>query len=578
MKIKFNVTKDRVLFIHDTAAEYKALIEFPAFLREGPYFYAPAKIHVIFNIINRLKLAFKKIAVDKDVHDFMNLPVKLNPIPESFQYITKPMDFQEIALRFMYTMGSGGILLEPGMGKSKVVLDFIALMQFNRSLILCPKPLTFVWEDEIRVHRPDLSIHVFESTDWDVEWEKAKDKQVVVMNYTKASLMKEQLAKVKFDFIHLDEFLIKDPTSARTLDITKLSYNIPYRCGGSGTLINNSVLDVFAPVRYLEPSLVGTTFSKFLRRHTVRNQRDIHQIVAYQKKDEARSILDTCCIVMTKAEWLKLPNKTVHDIIVQPSLQQEEFYKGLSKNYAAQIDGEWVTIDNALVMMAKLSQVSNGFVYISDKKDDDADIIELLAVEEKKPRKKSPRVTKFFDEQPKIVAMLDLIKNTTKQKRAIIWYNSNAEYTLISQALDVEGLTYRAIKGGTKNLGSVVREFNTNPNIQFLLAQAKTLNYGVTVMGTTLEKMENSEIEFVPGVDPSVHTQIFYSCNFSLEVYLQQMDRVHRLGQTEDCSYYRIFMDTSVERQIKKALEDKMDVRVEMLIDIAESLKGESNE
>lgn len=577
MKIKFNLAKDRVLFINESGAEYKNMMAFPAFLRDGPYFFAPAKTHIIYNLVNRLKLAFKKIAIDKDVHEFMNLPMRLLQIPEDFKYHTTPMDFQEIALRFMYTMGSGGILLDPGMGKSKVTLDYIKLMKFNRTIILCPKPLTFVWEDEVRIHRPDLTIHVFETTDWDVEWEQAKDKNIIVMNYTKASLMKDQLKKIAFDFIHLDEFLIKDPKSARTNDITELARNIPYRCGGSGTLINNSILDVFAPVRYLEPSLVGTTFSKFVNRHTIRNPNDMRQVVNYSKKDEARSILDTCCIVMSKVEWLKLPSKTVVDIVVEPSPEQKEFYSGLSRNYVAKAPGseEWVTIDNALVMMAKLNQVSNGFVYVSDKRDDEVDLAELMGEEEEKPRKKSPRRTMFFPSQPKITALLDLVKNTTKEKRCIIWYNSNAEHTLISEALDKEGWTYRSIKGGTKKLGDTVRQFNNDPSIQFLLCQAKTINYGVTILGTTKEKMDDSNLELLPGLDPSVYTQIFYSCNFSLEVYLQQMDRVHRLGQKHDCTYYRLFVNLPIEFKIKKALDDKMEVRIETLVDIAEKLRSE---
>jgi hypothetical protein len=173
--------------------------------------------------------------------------------------------------------------------------------------------------------------------------------------------------------------------------------------------------------------------------------------------------------------------------------------------------------------------------------------------------------------------MVNLIKNTTKEKRAIIWFNCEAEYQLISKALDDNNWNYRTIKGGTKNLGAIVREYNNDPNIQFLVCQAKSVNYGITILGTSFEKLEDSNVEILPGVDPSVHTQIFYSCNFSLEVFLQQQDRIHRIGQKHECNYYRLWLNVPVEHLIKNALTDKMCIRREMLVDIAEKLKEVDN-
>jgi SNF2 family DNA or RNA helicase len=573
MQIKFNIPKTRVMFIHENALEYKSLARFPAFLTEGPHFFVPAKISIVYNVVSRLQASFKKIKVDKEVMDFMNQEMKLLPLPEDFKFHTKPMIFQEIALRYLYTMGSAGLLLDPGMGKSKVVLDYIKLKGFKRTLLVCPLPLLFVWEDEVFTHRPDLTIHLVKTTDWESEWEQAKDKDIICMNYTKAVIFKDQIRKQQFDFVHLDEFLIKDPSSLRTQGITQIAKHIPYRCGGSGTLINNSILDVFSPVRFIEPSLVGWSYTNFLNKHTIRNPHQLRMIVGTKGNDEARSILDSCCIVMSKDEWLKLPNKTFHDIYVQPGETQREFYYNLQRNFIATIQGETVEIDNALVMMSKLYQVSNGFVYVSDKKESEAEVIELLAEETTTKKKKSTRRTVFFPEQPKIKALIKLIKETTKEKRAIIWFNMGAEYTLIKQMMDDNGWSYLTIKGGTKELGKIVREYNNNPNIQFLICQAKSVNYGVTVLGTTKDKMDDSDIEFMPGVSPSVFTQIFYSCNYSLEVYLQQQDRIHRIGQIHECTYYRLWLNTSVEIAIKAALENKMYIRKDMLIDIAEKLK-----
>jgi SNF2 family DNA or RNA helicase len=276
---------------------------------------------------------------------------------------------------------------------------------------------------------------------------------------------------------------------------------------------------------------------------------------------------------MTKDEWLELPPKNFKDVYVNLGDDQRDFYSSLSRNYIASINGKDVEIDNALVMMSKLYQVSNGFIYVGAKTEEGSDEVLDLMAEDGKKKKKAQRTTEFFQTQPKIDALMKILKEDAKGKRGIIWFNFAAELDLIKAALEKEGITYNTIVGGTKNIGSIVRDFNNNPNTQWLVAQAKAVNYGITVLGTTLEKLENSDIEVFPDIAPEVHTEIFYSCNFSLEVYLQQQDRIHRIGQKHNCDYYRIFANTSVEQQIRKALDEKLTIRKEMLIDIAEKLK-----
>jgi SNF2 family DNA or RNA helicase len=587
MQVKFNQPKTRIMFITEGGVEYKNLMSFPAFIKEGPYFYVPAKWAVASNVLKRVSLKYKNIKVDKDVYDFCMSQPTLKPLPASFKFHTTPMDFQEIALRYMYTVGSAGLLLDPGMGKSKVVLDYIWLMQFKKVIIICPKPLLFVWEDEIRIHRPELTYHTVKTTNWSEEKDGILVNQVTIMNYNKAVAFRVQLQDIGYEFIHLDEFLIKDPSTARTQEITALSKGIPYRAGGSGTLVNNSILDVFCPVRFIEPALVGWNYTNFLRAHTVLAkvkpgaEASVRAIVAFKGMDIARSILESCSIVMTKEQWLKnMPEKKFHDIYVNPSAEQKAVYDSLLRNYIAEFKGEFIEIDNALVMLSKLYQISNGFIYKTDKpevdiKERDAfaanDLDDLIQDDGKK--KKPKRKTLFFDQQPKIDAMRKLLTETIPGRRTIIWFNMGAEKELICNLLDELGKQYLTISGGENNVGGKVREFNTNPNYEYLVCQAKSVNYGITVLGTTMEKLEDSEFEMFPGITPEVHTQIFYSINFSLEVYLQQQDRIHRLGQKHQCDYYRLFTNTTIEHQIREAITEKMTIRKDMLVDIAEKIQ-----
>lgn len=581
MRIVFNQQRDRVFFHHDNAKEYKWLMEYPAFVKEGPNFTAPAKVSVVHNLIQRLKRTKLPIRIDSEVISFVNSPFKLLSLPESFKYHTKPMNYQEIALRFMYTVGSGGLLLDPGMGKSKVALDYIVLKKFKKSIVVCPKALLFVWEDEIRKHRPELSFYCVKSTDWESEKAGIFSSDVTIINYTKAVGFKQHLKTVGYDFIHLDEFLIKDPKTARTQDLTDLAYKIPYKCGGSGTLINNTVMDVFCPVRYLEPALVGFNYTKFFKQHCVTrpmNKDDPNSrklVVAFKGKDVARSILESCSIVMTKEEWLKLPPKKFIDIEVFMSDEQRDLYYSLLRNYVISVNGEYVEVDNPLVMMSKLYQLSNGFVYSTPQDELNEELHELFA-ESSKSKKKSKRITHFLNEHPKIEALKTLLTKTLSGRRAIIWFNMSAEYTLIEALLNSLGHFFLTIKGGENKTGEKVTRFNEDPSIRWLVCQAKSVNYGITVLGTNEEKLETSDYEIAPGITPEVFTEIFYSLNFSLEVYLQQQDRIHRLGQEHECEYYRLITDSPIEKRIVGAIEDKLELKYEMLVDVAKSLVKET--
>lgn len=584
MRVCFDTSKKFVLFIADNGKEYVGLDAFPGFIKPMIHHACHAILPVCYNIITRLqaKRRFPNIRIDQDVQAWLDSPFTLAPLPEGFKFHTPAMKFQEIALRYIYTLGSAGLLLAPGMGKSKVVLDYIWLAQFSKSLIVCPKPLLFVWEDEIAKHRPELSdYYVVKTTNWEEEAEGVMNAKVVIINYNKAVDFKHRLKECGFQFMHLDEFLIKDPKTTRTKALTEIGKAIPFKAGGSGTLINNSPLDVFCPTRFLQPSLVGGNYMNFFNEYAITvpmkdsqgNRTDKRRVVNFRGLGEIRAILESCCIVMNKEEWLQLPEKKFIDLTCQMSQEQKRVYYELVKNYVSEIDGQTIEVDNALVMMSKLYQISNGFLYLYEEAEKDV-VVDLLATESKSKakRKKSDRKTIFFQEQPKIQLLKEVLTEKIPKRKAIIWFNMEAELTLIEQLLTQEGLSYLVIKGGESKTGEKVREFNNNPAITYLICQAKSVNYGITVMGRKSKDLEEEGVEVLPDVDTQVYTQIFYSFNFSLEVYLQQQDRIHRLGQDKVCEYYRLFSNSPIDWRIKQILIDKMTLREEMLIDVANSL------
>lgn len=712
MIIQHTADGNNILFNPEDMKERKTLENIPGFLRQGLVFYAPSKHNVVYNLYKRLKRKTPNIKYTKEVKSFLENGVDIKDLPESFKFHTTPLAHQLLALRFGYTYSNFGLLLEPGLGKTKVILDYIWLIQAKKSLIICPKPLRFVWEDETDKHRPELTVHVIQTTDWDREKSWVDKADVIVINYDKAVSLLDHLLRIPFDFLGVDEGLVKNTSTDRTKAITKLSKGIPNRSIMSGTLVNNSPLDIFGPVRILEPSLVGESFFRFKEEYALLSRHNRHIVVGFKNVSEVKEILNSCSIIMRKEEWLKdLPPKEFNHIYVQMGDQQRDYYQRLANNYLLQIeevDAE-IEVDNPLSVLIKLTQISNGFVYYTEDLDE---TLEELYGEESKRKKKVDRKTYKFKDQPKIGALLKLIKSeefnrpedkndvpagnvktipresdsgigptelhisslgkgtspdervdqpcngsgsgenkvlskrnrsstraitsadTSKSgsiqsddcnsftlssgdnlqpiqvnrdgvgssnrssryengyderveqgaetgvsrtcgenslspnRRAIIWFNMAAELELLQSALSDAGIPFLTIAGGDKHIGEKVRLFNKDASYRFLLCQAKTINYGVTIMGSDSEDGE----DVVPDFDPVVSDEIFYSLNFSLEVFLQQQDRIHRIGQKRKCRYWILLTNSPIERRIANRLEEKLLCNKEILIDISKSL------
>lgn len=571
-----------VVFSPENIQERKKLDLFPGLIKEGLAYYCPNKHNVFYNLYSRIRKKFKDIKFTPAIKEMIDGDIVIKQIPEDFKFHTTPLKHQLIALRFAYTYGSFLNLSEPGLGKTKVTLDFIYLMKFKKSLIVCPKPLRFVWQEEVAKHRPELSIYVVETTNWAKECEKVMAADIVVVNYDKTVSFESELQKIPFDFIAVDEALIKDPTTDRTKCITRMGENIPYKCAMSGTLVNNSPLDMFAPTRFIEPALTGKAFGKFRDEYVISSKFNRFITVGFKNVTEVKDMLASCSVIMTKEEWLKdLPKKEFQRRYVQMGDLQYDYYHKLANNYLLNIDslGVEVEVDNPLTVLCKLNQISNGFIYYNETGTESTD--ELFGEETKKKQK--VRSTFFFDQQPKALEMLSLIdskefnsyeSNTSSFSgtRAIIWFNLAAELQIIEEALKSKGHTYLTIKGGDKDIGGKIKTFNTDPSVRFCVCQAKTINYGVTILGTSEENLEE---EVYAEFDPIISDEIFYSVNFSLEVFLQQQDRIHRIGQVRTCRYWLILSNSKIERTIADRLEEKLRCNREILVDIVSRLEPE---
>ena len=615
MYVDFNEDKTKVIFKTQNLREINTLKKFSGINKRGLDFWIPNDLNVIQNVFNRLRGKIPGAQLSPELYERKHEVETLLELPLDFYFYTDPLLHQVLALRHLYTRGSLGLLLDPGLGKTKTLLDYIFLLKmckpgFTKTLVIAPKALMFVWEHEAKKHRPELKVYVVQGVGYsekiasreeklldalpperrkDIEAEirslkrrMAADQEgirtadVVVVNYAKAVGGGPFFTKFPWTLLAIDEGLVKDPYSQQTEAITTIARNSRYRVIMSGTLINNGPGDVFAPVRILEPALLGTSFSKFNDYYGIKiKAKDRSFVVGYRNREEIRSCLEAVSLVMRKEDWLELPPKTFHTISVHIGQAQREVYDTLAANYIAELpNGDMAEAENALSVALMLNQISNGFIYsYDDSQLEDVGlttgIVGRRSGSPKKKRKISDRRTYVFKDQPKLNALQDLLQGPLRQERVVLWYNFSAEADLIESRLQDTGIKYLVVRGGCGNTGEVIDTFNEDSTYQVLLCQAKAVNYGVTILGTKLE-----DVEYEPELTTEVYTHIFYSLNYSLEVFLQQQDRSHRIGQTKPVHYYILQANTEIEQNVYEAILNKTEIREEFLVDITNRLRG----
>lgn len=137
----------------------------------------------------------------------------------------------------------------------------------------------------------------------------------------------------------------------------------------------------------------------------------------------------------------------------------------------------------------------------------------------------------------KLQAFNDLINST--ESGLIVFYNFNNELETLRAICEENERPVSIINGSEKNLDN----YNRHDNAVVLV------NYQAGAMGLNLQKY-NKIIYFTP--------------TFSAENYMQSAKRIHRLGQQQPCFYYQLICKDSIEENIYKALEQRIDYTEEL--------------
>jgi SNF2 family DNA or RNA helicase len=132
----------------------------------------------------------------------------------------------------------------------------------------------------------------------------------------------------------------------------------------------------------------------------------------------------------------------------------------------------------------------------------------------------------------KLDAFKDLVEST--EDRLIVFYNFTSEMEQMRDIVEQLERPVSVVSGQIKELTNYEIYSNSITFIQYQ-AGAKGLN---------LQK---------------ANKLIFFSPTLACEDYMQSLKRVHRIGQTGSCYYYKLIVENSIEEKIYRALDKGVD-------------------
>ena len=468
----------------------------------------------------------------------------------NYKFKTKPYEHQITALEKSWDKEEYGYFMEMGTGKSKVLVDNIAMLydkgKINAALIIAPKGVYRNWfSGEIPNHLPGHIDH--KTVIWTATTSKAKDKEyqqlfkidydlhILIMNVEAFSTKKGLEFATKFLNCHntimaIDESTtIKTPTAKRTKAILTLGKLAKYRRILTGSPVTKSPLDLYTQCNFLHEELLGfNSYYTFRNRYATMIDRNFGgrrvQIVGgYKRLDELSDSLKKFSYRVLKEDCLDLPPKVYIQREVELSDEQKQIYSTMKSAALAQLKGKMATAPHVLTQLMRLHQISCGHL-----KNDDDTITEI----------KNNRMSELLD-------VLDEVEG-----KVIIWANYVYDIKQIVKAIskkygeDSIVQYYGAVQADIRQK-NIEKFQDPESDARFFVGNPQTGGYGITLT--------------------AANNVIYYSNGYDLEKRLQSEDRAHRIGQQKSVTYVDFITPKTVDEKIVKALRKKMNIATEIM-------------
>ena len=456
---------------------------------------------------------------------------------------TKPYEHQIIGFNEMMNFDKFLLLDAPGVGKSQqviaVALKRKELNNIKHCLIVCGvNSLKFNWKDEIKTHAGmnSMILGARKNKKGVAEVKSNKDKLGDLDNLNEFFIItniesfrdkdiKEKLKKFVekhiIDMIIFDEcHKCKAVVAQQTKGLMSVAKNVKYFYGLTGTVLANSPLDAYVPLKLVEKE--AANFTNFKYRYCVMGGFGNYQIISYKHLDELQQKLNMVSLRRTKEDVLDLPPKTYKVDYVELGTKQRKLYNDVLKTIMEDIDNIMLS-PNPLSQLTRLRQATADTSILSSS----------------------------IDESAKFERLDELIEEQVSNNEKIVVFSN---WTTVTNKLLVRYKKYNPaiITGETKNREEQKKKFMEDNSCKMLIGTISAMGVGLTLTAAT--------------------TAVFVDEPFTWADYEQAADRIYRIGQKKNVTIISLIAKDTIDERVHKIMMKKKHIS-EAIVDKQYNLK-----
>ena len=424
-----------------------------------------------------------------------------------------------------------------------------------RVFIVCPKNVRVNWREEFirfatvpgkvavlrggQLTRAKLLVEAFQAEDG-CKW------TAVVASYETVRRSWNAIKMIEWDLVVLDEsHYIKRASTQRFKTMIKLRELANQRMVLTGTPITNTMLDLWAQLEFLGDGLSGFRSWQNFKTYYGKWERRQHGnvLVGYKNVPLMQERLTRLAYLIRKEQALpELPEKLFDVHEVEMSKEQRDYYLKIRTQLLVEIetemaeaeaDGRVLTVNNVLTRMLRLAQVTSGFITWDAQYSDDGDEI-------------SARVVDRIDPNPKVEALVELLKAEGPKEKAIVWACWVQDIKTIRARLEQEGIDCVTFYGATKDADreEAVRRFNEDPACRVFVGNPAAGGVGLNLVGYDYWNDP-------PSQDTRASHEIYFSQNWSPTARSQSEDRAHRRGTRGNVRITDLVVPGTIDEEIR---------------------------
>ncbi len=461
---------------------------------------------------------------------------EMNPLTleENFNKVLRP--YQAKGVKWLSTLKKNhlsGILADDmGLGKTLEMIAFLSQYHLGKpNLIVCPKSLTYNWEDEFKKWNPRAKAVVLSRDKAErhelVAKMKMDEEVTYIISYDSLRIDLDLFENRQFGFLVLDEGqYIANALSQKARAVKSLKAD--YKFALTGTPIQNSLMDLWSIFDFLMPGYLKsfTEFKKIYAKYDLEKK----------DKDHLEHIVSPFLLKRRKDDVLtELPGK----IILTQNLLMDEEETRLYQAYLLKTKKVFETKDsrgktNKIEVLSALTRLRQLCVDPSTFLD-------------------------YKNISSKLDYTINLIKEAIGKTHKIILFSSfTSVLSHVGDMLKKEKISYEEITGATsatKRL-ALAKNFNEKDDIKVMLVSLKAGGTGLNLIGG----------DIVIHLDPW----------WNIAAEDQASDRAYRIGQKKKVTIYKLVMKDTIEEKVLTLQEKKKDLS--SIFDNAEGKSSISDE